>query len=298
MFKDKDVVCFLGDSITAAGYWMAEVYQLLRKKYKIKCYNCGVAGTVTRKAVQYLSSECLIYNPDYVSIMFGINDIDIALYEEDKKGHPDTETKKKEAIDLYVSNYRNILDQVVSSGAKPIICIPVPYDYVSDVEKPNIPCQEGLDRLEPYLRNLAVEYDCPVVDLKSTFKLFLGMDNVMEPDRVHPTPYGHHIMAQTYLYELGEIEKPDFVVPFEFEQWNKKRFDMEQSIRSTNFVEFCMIFDDCWAKDSTFEERKCKAKKLYDETEDKVFGQEFLSYIDNIEKRDKIRGEVVRLTVF
>lgn len=44
MFKDKDVICFLGDSITANGLWMAEVYQELRKKYRIKCYNIGVPG--------------------------------------------------------------------------------------------------------------------------------------------------------------------------------------------------------------------------------------------------------------
>ena len=298
MFKDRDVVCFLGDSITAAGYWMAEVYQVLRKKYKIKCYNCGVPGTVTGKALKYMSSECLIYNPDYVSVMFGINDIDITLYEEDKKCLSDIREKKQAAIDLYVKNYRNILNQIVSSGAKPIICIPIPYDYVSDVEKTNIPCQEGLDRLEPYLRELSKEYNCPLVDLKTSFTKFLGQKDIMCPDRVHPTPKGHHIMAQTYLCEIGESEKCDYETPFAFEQWNKKRFDVEQSVRSTNFVEFCMIFDDGWAKDATFEEKKLRAQKLYDETENKEFGKEFLSYIENCEKRDKIRGEIVRLTVF
>ena len=33
MFKDGNIVCFLGDSITAAGLWEAEVYQFLRKKF-------------------------------------------------------------------------------------------------------------------------------------------------------------------------------------------------------------------------------------------------------------------------
>ena len=32
MFKDRDVVCFLGDSITAADLWTAEVYQELKKR--------------------------------------------------------------------------------------------------------------------------------------------------------------------------------------------------------------------------------------------------------------------------
>ena len=80
MFLEKDIICFLGDSITANGRWMAEVYQYLRKKYKVKCYNCGFSGGTALNASYYLNSECLIYNPDYVSIMFGINDIRISLY--------------------------------------------------------------------------------------------------------------------------------------------------------------------------------------------------------------------------
>ncbi len=300
MFKDRDIVCFLGDSITAGGRWMAEVYQLLRKKYKIKCYNCGVSGSSARKAMHYLKSECLVLNPDYVSIMFGINDIDISLYEKEKQGLADIEEKKQAAIDRYVASYRSILEQIVASGAKPIICIPVPYDNVSDVEKENIPCQVGLDRLEPYLRSFAEEFDCPVVDFKTTFKKFLGQEGVMNPDRVHPTPKGHHIMAQTYLKEIGEIENCNFETPFEFEEWNQKRFDMEQKIHLTNFVEFCLFFDSAWSKDLTYEEKKAMAKKGYDEEEDKecFAAQAFLQYIDNIDKRTKIRGEIVELTLF
>ena len=54
MFHDNDVICFLGDSITANGLWMSEVYQVLRKKYKVRCYNCGVSGSTARCAKQYL----------------------------------------------------------------------------------------------------------------------------------------------------------------------------------------------------------------------------------------------------
>ena len=34
MFKDGDILCFLGDSITASGLWESEVYQILRKNIK------------------------------------------------------------------------------------------------------------------------------------------------------------------------------------------------------------------------------------------------------------------------
>ena len=300
MFKDKDIICFLGDSITAGGRWMAEVYQVLRKKHKIKCYNCGVSGGVARKAVHYLLSECLIFNPDYVSIMFGINDIDITLYTHEAQKLPDNEKKKEEAIERCIVNYRGILEKIVASGAKPIICIPVPYDDVTEGETPASKCQKGLDNLEVRFLELAKEFDCKVVDFKKTFKTFLGKDGVMAPDRIHPTAYGHHIMAQIYLREIGVIDKCDFDSPFEFEDWNEKRFEKEQTLHKTNFVEYCMLFDNGWSKDASFEEKKKMAKELYDNCEDKedFIAGAYLEYIDTIDKRFKIRGEVIELTVF
>ena len=60
MFKDYDVVCFFGDSITSNGLWLAEIYQYLRKKYKIKCYNCGVSGGMTVRAKPPRKALCQI----------------------------------------------------------------------------------------------------------------------------------------------------------------------------------------------------------------------------------------------
>lgn len=50
------------------------------KNNRVKCYNCGVAGGNVNKVLKYLHSKCLIYNPDYVVIMFGVNDILRQLY--------------------------------------------------------------------------------------------------------------------------------------------------------------------------------------------------------------------------
>lgn len=58
-FKDGDVICFLGDSITSNGLCVAEVYQELRKHHLVKCYNCGVAGASAYCALEYFQSEGL-----------------------------------------------------------------------------------------------------------------------------------------------------------------------------------------------------------------------------------------------
>ena len=87
MFKNGDVICFLGDSITANGLWMAEVYQNVRKNYSVKCYNCGVSGITATKTATFLHERCLSFNPDYVVMMFGINDVSINLYKKDIYSH-------------------------------------------------------------------------------------------------------------------------------------------------------------------------------------------------------------------
>ena len=296
MFKDRDIICFLGDSITANGMWMAEVYQYLRKKYKVKCYNCGFSGGTAKNASCYINSECLIYNPDYVSIMFGINDIQISLYNKEAENAE----QKKKAIDVCIEKYTEIVEKIIASGAKPIICIPVPYDEVSVSDTENCGCQCALDEIEERLRLLAGKYDCPVVDFKKAFMPLLGAEDVMCPDRVHPTEKGQHVMAQTFLADIGEKEKADFDTTFEFEEWNKKRFDAEQLLHMMNFVEFAAIFEEGWALGKTNEEKKQLVRKIYEEREIKTdfIALAFLSYIENIDRRSKMLGDVVGLTVF
>ena len=296
MFKDREIICFLGDSITANGRWMAEVYQYLRKKYKVKCYNCGFSGGTALNASYYLNSECLIYNPDHVSIMFGINDIRISLYGKDDENAK----QKKEAIDTCVEKYTEIVEKIIASGAKPIICIPVPYDEVTVSDAENCKCQCGLDAIEKELRLLADKYDCPLVDFKRAFMPLLGKEEVMCPDRVHPTDKGQHVMAQTFLADIGEKEKADFDEKFEFEEWNKQRFDAEQRLHMMNFVEFAAIFENGWLANKTNEEKKQMVRKIYEEREIKTdfIALAFLSYIDNIDIRSRLLGDVVGLTIF
>ncbi len=300
MFKDRDVVCFLGDSITAKGLWIAEVYQYLRKKYKIKCYNCGVSGGKAHIAAQYLQNNCLIYNPDYVVIMFGVNDIERWLYSERFKAYSNREEILSKAMEKYKAAYEEIVTAVKASGAEPILCVPVPYDEVSDVSEENYHCQFALDECERFLRALAEKYGCPIVDFKSVIQPMLGESEVICPDRVHPTEYGYHIMAQVFLRDMSEKEDIEIDIPFAFEDWNKERYDAEQRLHGMNYVEFCDIFDDGWAMNKTYEEKKQIAREKYEKIEDKTtfVPQAYLSYIENIDNRDHFLGEVIKLTLF
>ena len=54
-------ICFLGDSITRRGYWIAEIFDHLRKNGTV-VYNCGVSGDAD-EAVEALLVGQVAYNP-------------------------------------------------------------------------------------------------------------------------------------------------------------------------------------------------------------------------------------------
>lgn len=298
MFKDRDVICFLGDSITAADMWTAEVYQTLRKKYKIKCYTCGVPGGRARRAAKYLHERCLVHNPDYVTVCFGINDIDRFCYRD--KSNPDNKKQIEQSLLDYKNAIDSILTDITESGATPILCIPSPYDQVSNVEAENLNCQCGLDEVEKILRAAAGKYGCPLVNFKKELVPFLGRKAIIKEDRVHPNEVGHHIMAQTFLRDIGEIADCDFDTPFEIEEWNERRHKVLETLNMLNFVEYCALFDEYYDKNLTNEQKKQIVNEWYNRHEDKTefIPRAYKAYMDKIDLYDKLLGEIVKLTKF
>ncbi len=299
MFKDRDVVCFLGDSITAGGMWVAEVYQYLRSKYQIKCYNCGISGGMTIRAEQYMHATCLVYNPDYVITMYGMNDI-ASWFMGSRYDKPDRQEMLDNAFEEHKVSYENVIKNIIAHGATPIICLPTPYDEINDYATENLFCQSRLDLFIEYQKELAKKYNCLVVDMKNALLPHIAVKKVVSEDRVHPTEAGHHIMAQYFLEAIGEKDKADYETPFVFEDWNKKRFDAERAYKPMDYVEYCDIFDLGWKLNKTNEEKKLIVKERYDKHVDKTsyIPSAYKLYMDKIDLRDRLVGEVVKLTIF
>lgn len=300
MFKNRDVVCFFGDSITAGGRWMAEAYQYLRHKYQIKCYNCGVSGATAKGALMYLHDRCLSFNPDYVTLMYGINDIGRSLYIAAHDGNGDTDRRKRELIEAHKESYEELIREIIAAGAKPILLVAVPYDDVSDNETEIFYCNVAMDELGDFVREMARKYGCAVVDFNRAMRPMLGKRDIISKDRVHPTIEGYHVMAQVFLNDLGEKDACDFDTPFEWEAWNKERYDAEMELHHINFVEFCALLKEGYRDKLTYEERKRIAKERYDESENKegFIAVAYLKYIEKIDLYRQLVGEVVKRTVF
>jgi len=300
MFKDKDVVCFLGDSLTADGRYMAEIYQYLRKKYKIKCYNCGIPGGTARMLSLHMHSTCLIYNPDHVAVTVGINDLAIAKYSAENMKNAEIAEQRRKTVEIHKEKYEQIICDIIASGAQPIVCLTAPFDDVNPKARECFACRPALEEIIENMRRLAKKYGCPIVDYYGEMYPLLDKMDIISPDRVHPTALGYHVMAQIFLRDTGEKDACEYDTPFEFEEWNKARFDAEQKLRKMNFAEYCGMLDRCWMNDLPMEEKKKIALERYEASPDKTafVPLAYKDYSENADKMDRLRGEVIKLTVY
>lgn len=300
MFQNGDIICFLGDSITASGLWEAEVYQYLRKKYRVKCYNCGVSGAIAEKVVGYLYAECLIYNPDYVVLMLGVNDLDISLYTSAEAGNPWEQAKRERRFQVHMRAYEKIVTECQKSGTKVIICLPTPYDEISNCDTPRRFYQSALEKACDFQLEIARKYGCRVVSFKDHMLPMLPKADIIRPDRVHPTEYGYHVMAQIFLKEIGQIEACDFDTPFVLEDWNKKRHEAEMKNHKLNYVELCDIYFEGYAQNKSPDEIKQIAKQRLEAYagESEFIPEAYREYMENGHLRFRNKGEVVKLTIY
>ncbi len=78
-FKNKDTVCFIGNSIMHGGHYFQfyNLYYLTRFPGKnVAFMNCGLSGDVAKNAYYNRKNEdVLARNPDHAMLMFGMNNI-------------------------------------------------------------------------------------------------------------------------------------------------------------------------------------------------------------------------------
>ena len=231
--------------------------------------------------------------------MYGMNDMGLWLYTKENDGVEAIEIEKQEKIELHKENYERIIKSIIDFGATPVVCLPTPYDEVSDVETEAASYQSVLELAAEFHLQIARKYGLQVVNFKDNLKPLLGKRNIIIADRVHPNKEGYHIMAQIFLKEIGEIDKCDFDTPFEFEPWNKERYDIYvDKLHKLRFVDLCIRYSGGTCKNN--EELKAFVEEDYAKIEDKekYVAKSYEAYLEYGEKYNEIRGEIIKRTIF
>lgn len=205
VFQQGDVVLFQGDSITDCGrdranpddlgrgyaYMAASTFQAKYPELGVTFYNRGISGDRAADLVSRWEEDCVALQPDWVSILIGINDT-WRWFDADSK----TTTEE------YEDHYRTILEDVrMKTKAGLILCEPFVLPHPID----RAAWRVDLDPKIQVVRSLAREYGAIYIPFDGLFAQATTKQELAywAKDGVHPTPAGHGLMAYHWLKAVG-----------------------------------------------------------------------------------------------
>lgn len=294
--NERDGICFFGDSITAHGWWIEEIFEFFKNNYpekKTRIYNCGIPGSKGYEAniKNRMYADLFNFFPKYVVVMFGMNDIDMWAYDE-KLRDPDKVERREARLREYPKSLEYIIEMCEKNGAEPIICSPTVYDEYNDLNVFNYRVDGVLKKCAEYAEQTAKKHGLVYIDMRGAIEDNIGKKPIGE-DRVHPNEFGHHLMAQSFLKGIGAIDKIDTESKCEYSEANKLRFEAEQRYRNIEFVERDVMLWQ-YEEDMPLNERKERVEQRAEN--EPSFADTAKKYLANVDYRNVIFGELVRLT--
>ncbi len=213
-FRNGDIVCFLGDSITHAGHYEYEIYNFYLTRHpdwRIEFYNCGVGGDTAGGSLRRLDEDLFPHRPNQITVMFGMNDVGLNAYT-------DAPTEKqlatqKYCLEQYKKNYEKLINTLKEkSGAKITLITPSPFDHTGENEKNNNHPggNKGLAAMGEFVKEFGAVRDLAVIDFNGPMFRYNIEQQKFDPkftiigaDRVHPREPGHLMMAWLFLKGQG-----------------------------------------------------------------------------------------------
>ena len=307
-------ICFLGDSITEHGHYLYDIRSYFHNKpEKVFVHNCGTGGNRAIMAQYILDKEIEVYNPDFVVISFGVNDMGVWLYDSNKTVTERLLEKRKARDDEYYLGISTAIDMIKERGITPVIMSPFSVneflvekegietladnnekeDYIGPSFYKRATFRNINNALENYSKNLKdmAEYAGALyIPLFESSKKYLTPNNdLFNADGVHCSMAGHELIAKTVLNFLGcEVdsslsEKSD--LNDEIAKWEK----IERRAGSLKRGSFNPMY-------GKFDEERVisRAKELLKAPEEwrKEVGKYYLEYGN---KTNELREKLVRL---
>ena len=199
-------VLFTGDSITDCdrrgqsfplgnGYARMTADLLLARypDHGLEVLNTGISGHNVRDLFDRWTDDVIRHQPDWLSIMIGINDVNAWLSET---------AGRSVSPEEYADLYEKILTRVKNETAATVVLIP-PFFMSIDTGSQSYRRRvlAALTAYQQTVHTLAAQFGTRLVDFHGKFQRLLQQRSTDQfgPEPVHPNQTGHLIMAHEWL---------------------------------------------------------------------------------------------------
>ncbi|MCK5676174.1 MAG: SGNH/GDSL hydrolase family protein [Verrucomicrobia bacterium] len=200
-FKQNDLILFTGDSITDSGHDRSDSASLgtgyahmlagrlgfEHAELNLRFRNTGIGGDRTCDLLARWDEDCINIQPDWVSILVGINN----TWQRYSQNDPTPD-------DLFEAECRELLDRIKNeTSAKMVLCSPFLLHTDPSIER----MREDLDPKIGTIKKLADEFGAVWVDFDAAFVAAQQrhIPSYWAGDGVHPSIAGHALMAETWM---------------------------------------------------------------------------------------------------
>lgn len=160
--------------------------------FAIKVINMGVSGNTVLDLDSRWKRDVLALNPDWLSILIGINDVWWLFNQGWRPGNQPNINDYTQTLDALIHQVRPNLHGLI---------LMTPYYLEPDL---NDPLRMMMDRYGEVVKELASKHNAILVDSQAYFDRILSwMDPFdLAPDRVHINLTGHMILTRAFLSSI------------------------------------------------------------------------------------------------
>lgn len=213
LLEQNDILVMCGDSVTDACkelregetsnqglawgrgyvYFTKTLLDAYYPEWNIRVINQGINGNTSRQLLARFDEDCVQKNPDWVTIMIGVNDVWRQLESVQIKEH-------HVLIDEYEQNLCRMIEKLQGKTKGIILMKP----FFMETNRGDL-FRKMIDRYGECMAQVGAKYGCPVIDTQKCFDEYLekAWTYALSNDRVHPNGTGHMIIARALLKHLG-----------------------------------------------------------------------------------------------
>lgn len=201
MLQNNSTVLFQGDSVTDAGrsrtsddllgsgypFYVRNLLTSNHPDLAIKVLNRGISGNRAVDLLNRWEEDCLQLEPDYVSILIGVNDT-WRRYDNNDPTAPE----------VFKDRLKAIIEKTLDGTATQIVLL---NPFLLDVNEKVSAMREDLCFKQDAVAALAKEYGTKFLDLDKIFAVAAKEQSpaFYAEDGVHPTKAGHALIAKEWM---------------------------------------------------------------------------------------------------